>query len=589
MIRLTEISSLLAIVQDPVHQQFTGPTQKLIMSTNEQTPLSQPTSSVQNTLGKEQIPQDLGRPAFDAALQEYCDRNPSAFTNFNRKKTPSRKKDLKKRLGSGQVRSMTESPEPRHGRSESPRKKDSERRMVFKRLEKGVFHRLGDKGKSMYAYSNDSRRMSYHSSRGDTEKAATRVLAQEKQSLLLKNVITKEHPHEGWKRCQKVKILQEDTRSQNQSGRSRALRMIYPNRRYVKKQTLFTLRIRYFDFPKTRIPSHIKTYDGSEDPEDHLKIFQAAAKTERWAMPTWCHMFNSTLTGNARVCRKNASKIRLKIHNIKQRYGESTEEFVRRYKLECMDMKGAPECMKILGFMYSITNLELIKRLHDKISKSVDEMMRVATTFLRGEVAASSCERKKSLMSWKQQEAGQKQNFKKGGFRNQQSKAMRKTMQRQQKRGNLRKEQATGNTDEEDGTKGPMIIEADMGGHFVHRMYVNKGSSSKIMYEHCFNRFRPEVRSQMVPTTTPLVRFSREIIWLLGKISLLVKIGDDEHLTFTWMNFMVVRSPSPYNGIIERPGVRRIQAVPSTTHEMIKFPVIGRTVTLRSSRIIPLM
>ncbi|GJR51152.1 hypothetical protein Tco_1401673 [Tanacetum coccineum] len=49
------------------------------------------------------------------------------------------------------------------------------------------------------------------------------------------------------------------------------------------------------------MPSHIKTYDGSEDLEDHLKIFQAAGKTERWAMPTWCHMFNSTLTGNARV------------------------------------------------------------------------------------------------------------------------------------------------------------------------------------------------------------------------------------------------------------------------------------------------
>ncbi|GKB55406.1 hypothetical protein Tco_0906159 [Tanacetum coccineum] len=35
----------------------------------------------------------------------------------------------------------------------------------------------------------------------------------------------------------------------------------------------FTHRICYFDFPKTRMPSHIKTYDGSEDPEDHLKIF----------------------------------------------------------------------------------------------------------------------------------------------------------------------------------------------------------------------------------------------------------------------------------------------------------------------------
>ncbi|GKB20430.1 hypothetical protein Tco_0854353 [Tanacetum coccineum] len=37
------------------------------------------------------------------------------------------------------------------------------------------------------------------------------------------------------------------------------------------------------------MPSNVKTYDGSDDPEDHLKNFQAAAKVERWAMPTWCH------------------------------------------------------------------------------------------------------------------------------------------------------------------------------------------------------------------------------------------------------------------------------------------------------------
>nr|GEU83470.1 hypothetical protein [Tanacetum cinerariifolium] len=45
---------------------------------------------------------------------------------------------------------------------------------------------------------------------------------------------------------------------------------------------------------------------------------------------------------------------------------------------------------------------------------------------------------------------------------------------------------------EEDGTKGPMIIEVKMGGHFVHRMYVDGGSSSEILYEHFFNRFRLE-------------------------------------------------------------------------------------------------
>ncbi|GKF58517.1 hypothetical protein Tco_0172054 [Tanacetum coccineum] len=46
------------------------------------------------------------------------------------------------------------------------------------------------------------------------------------------------------------------------------------------------------------------------------------------------------------------------------------------------------------------------------------------------------------------------------------------------------------------------------------------------------------------------------------------------------MNFMIIRSPSPYNGIIGRPGVRRIQAVPSTAHGMLKFPVTGGTVAI---------
>ncbi|GKG41655.1 hypothetical protein Tco_0473406, partial [Tanacetum coccineum] len=90
----------------------------------------------------------------------------------------------------------------------------------------------------------------------------------------------------------------------------------------------------------------------------------------------------------------------------------------------------------------------------------------------------------------------------------------------------------------------------------------------------------------MVPATVPLVGFSGEVIWPMGKISLLVKIGDEEYFTSTWMNFMVVRSPSPYNGIIGRPGVRKIQAVPSTAHKMLKFPVLGGILTLRSSKIV---
>ncbi|GKD85799.1 hypothetical protein Tco_1356953 [Tanacetum coccineum] len=397
------------------------------------------------------------------------------------------------------------------------------------------------------------------------------------------------------------------------------------------------------------MPSHVKTYDGSEDPEDHLKIFQTAAKTERYDDLKKAFLENY-------LQQKKCIKDPIELHNIKQRDGESTEDFVRRYKLESRDVKGAPECMRISGFVHGITNPELIKRLHDKIPKTVDEMMRVTTSFLRGEVAASNHERKKSFPPWKQQEGNQKQNFRKGSFRNQQRperkqdrftlltktpkeifalekgkfKApppmttpvekhnhakfcefhgevghntdecmhLKKQIEEMLKAGKLshlikelkqnngkeqpktaKKGETSGkekalailivqpwervarqkitqsfspNTeiffpplDENEGTKGPMIIEAEIGGHCIHCMYVDGGSALEILYEHCFNRLRPKIKNQLVPATTPLIGFSGEIIWPIGKIQLLVRIRDEEHSASAWMNFVVVRSPSP--------------------------------------------
>nr|GEV22911.1 reverse transcriptase domain-containing protein [Tanacetum cinerariifolium] len=117
-----------------------------------------------------------------------------------------------------------------------------------------------------------------------------------------------------------------------------------------------------------------------------------------------------------------------------------------------------------------------------------------------------------------------------------------------------------------------MIIKAEIEGHFIHQIYVDGGSASEILYEHCFSRLRPEVKNQMVPATTPLIGFSEEIIWPMGKISLLVKIGD-ENSTSTWMNFIVVRSPSPYNGIIGRPGDQQPSAITRSAKEIIKVAV----------------
>ena len=43
----------------------------------------------------------------------------------------------------------------------------------------------------------------------------------------------------------------------------------------------FSQQIADYDFQtKIKMSSHIKTYDGNEDPEDHLQIFTSAARIE---------------------------------------------------------------------------------------------------------------------------------------------------------------------------------------------------------------------------------------------------------------------------------------------------------------------
>ncbi|GKF31927.1 hypothetical protein Tco_0101725, partial [Tanacetum coccineum] len=268
------------------------------MSNHEQSAPSQPTSAVRDTVGrgKEPTPQDRGRPASDVALREYCDKNynqllPIIAEKFNKEKEKNEKlKEVKARLNFGGSTGTSRYSESRtmstkeyekmyrSRRSRSPRpipsvfsrlKRDQSRSPKPKEKEGGVFKRLGSRGMSVFACSDSHNQPSYS--------RYTDALSKSKDS-----------GGGHWKSRSKKKkpSMEEDDLSQPW---------------VCEEVDPFTPRIRYFDFPKTRMPSHVKTYDGSEDPEDHLKIFQTSAKTERWAMPTWCHMFNSTLRGNARV------------------------------------------------------------------------------------------------------------------------------------------------------------------------------------------------------------------------------------------------------------------------------------------------
>nr|GEW25775.1 NAD(P)-binding domain-containing protein [Tanacetum cinerariifolium] len=260
---------------------------------------------------------------------------------------------------------------------------------------------------------------------------------------------------------------------------------------------LFTPRICNFkSSQKTRMPNNVKTYDGTGDPKDHLKIFQAVAQQKKYV------------------------KDSVEIHNIKQRDGETIEEFMEHFKIKTGRIKGAPKCMRIFEFMHGVNNPELTKRLNEHVPKTVEEMMTATTAFIRGK-SMSLLKRKFILLG----------------------------SHRTSPNGTPLSEDQTSKTSQR------------IGG--------------------------PEIKSQMVSVTTSLTGFSGETIWPLGQLRLLVSIGDAEHYTKAWMNFMIVRSPSPYNGIIERPGIREIQAVQSTAHEMLKFPTNGRILTIRITIMTP--
>nr|GEY83680.1 reverse transcriptase domain-containing protein [Tanacetum cinerariifolium] len=101
--------------------------------------------------------------------------------------------------------------------------------------------------------------------------------------------------------------------------------------------------------------------------------------------------------------QKKYVKDPVEIHNIKQKDGETIEDFIKRFKVETGRMKGAPECMRIFEFMHRVNNQELTKRLNEHVPKTMEEMMITTTAFIRGEAAAAAS-KKKGHASWKAQD-----------------------------------------------------------------------------------------------------------------------------------------------------------------------------------------
>ncbi|GKE03265.1 hypothetical protein Tco_1395283 [Tanacetum coccineum] len=98
----------------------------------------------------------------------------------------------------------------------------------------------------------------------------------------------------------------------------------------------------------------------------------------------------------------------------------------------------------------------------------------------------------------------------------------------------------------------PVIIKAYVLGRQVNRVYLDRRSSYELIYEHCFLKLKPSIRSFRVDSKTPLIGFSGEYSWPLGELPLEITIGEGLLIVTKTLNFVIVRCDSPYNMLLGR-------------------------------------
>ena len=101
----------------------------------------------------------------------------------------------------------------------------------------------------------------------------------------------------------------------------------------------------------------------------------------------------------------------------------------------------------------------------------------------------------------------------------------------------------------------------------MKRILVDNGSSTKVLFMSTLKEIKVD-ESNIRHCSTVLVGFSREQKFTIGDITLPVYAGGvNMNLTFA-----VLDSPLAYNMILGRPWIHKMREVPSTYHQVVRFP-----------------
>ncbi|VVB04402.1 unnamed protein product [Arabis nemorensis] len=101
----------------------------------------------------------------------------------------------------------------------------------------------------------------------------------------------------------------------------------------------------------------------------------------------------------------------------------------------------------------------------------------------------------------------------------------------------------------------------------MKRTLIDNGSSTNILFMEAFKGLGLK-EEELTRKSTSLIGFSGEVKQTVGEVTLPVYTGGVNRQT----KFLIVDCASAYNAIMGCPWILEMGAVPSTLHQVIKFP-----------------